>query len=77
MSRVPPRPLRRELRREVYYSCPFCQNPFLTYHHIIPWCEDQHFRKEDMIALCYNHVRMADSNAISRADLYNRKANPP
>jgi len=77
VSRTPPRPLRRQLRQEVYYSCPICSNPLLTYHHIVPWRDEHHFRQQDMIALCYNHARMADSNAISRATLYNLKANPP
>lgn len=73
----PPRPLRRKLRQEVFYSCPLCADPLLVYHHIIPWHVEQHFREEDMIALCCKHARMADANAISRQTLYNLKANPP
>jgi len=72
-----PREIRRRLRQEVYYSCPLCDDPLLIYHHIIPWHEEEHFREEDMIALCAKHARLADANAISRAMLYNVKANPP
>ena len=72
-----PRPLARQLRREVHFCCPICGNPILTYHHIIPWREEQHFRPQDMIALCANDAGKADAGAISRSKLRNLKANPP
>ena len=72
-----PRPLARKLRQEVHFVCPFCNDPLLTYHHIIPWREEHHFREADMIALCLKHAHEADNKAISMERLYNAKKNPP
>lgn len=69
LARTPRVAVRRFLRKEVGYACPICGDPLLTYHHIVPWSEEEHFRTADMIALCYRHAREADSGTICRRDL--------
>ncbi len=52
----PPTPaaVERELRQEAGFGCAKCGHPYIEYHHIVPYAEDQHFRPEDMLALCGN-----------------------
>ena len=49
-----PTPVERELRQEAGFGCARCGHPYIEYHHIIPYAEEQHFRPEDMVALCGN-----------------------
>jgi hypothetical protein len=49
-----PADVERQLRQEVGFGCARCGHPYLEYHHIIPFSEDEHFRPEDMIAVCPN-----------------------
>ena len=42
------------LRQEAGFGCAKCGHPYIEYHHIVPFSEDRHFRKEDMVALCGN-----------------------
>jgi HNH endonuclease len=44
----------RQLRQEAGFGCARCGHPYIEYHHIIPYAEEQHFRSEDMVALCGN-----------------------
>jgi hypothetical protein len=58
LSRTPPVPVRRELRREVGFGCPVsgCGNPYLEYHHFDPpWEKEHHHDPARMIALCAEH----------------------
>lgn len=49
-----PRDVARKLRQEAGFGCASCGHPYLEYHHIIPYSEEEHFRPEDMVALCPN-----------------------
>jgi HNH endonuclease len=49
-----PLDVKRKLRQETGFGCAKCGHPYLEYHHIIPWAEEQHFRTDDMLALCGN-----------------------
>ena len=44
----------RMLRQEAGFGCAKCGHPYIEYHHIIPFSEEQHFRMKDMVALCGN-----------------------
>src|SRR5688500_6341627 len=69
-----PRGVARQLRQESGFGCARCGHPYLEYHHIVPWSEDQHYRPQDMVALCGNcHAAMIK---ISREDQYDIKNNP-
>lgn len=76
MGRVPPLPVRRELRQEVNFGCPVCGAPILEYHHIVPYSEVEEHDPDRMVALCPNHHREADNGAISRSTLYDYKEDP-
>src|SRR4051812_28142048 len=49
-----PAAVERELRQQAGFGCARCGHPYLEYHHIIPYASDQHFRPQDMVALCGN-----------------------
>lgn len=53
-SRTPPAAVARSLRQEAGFGCAMCGHPYIEYHHIVPWAEEQHFRPEDMMAVCGN-----------------------
>lgn len=59
-----PSDVSRQLRQEAGFGCCFCGHPFLTYHHIVPYADDQHFRPEDMMAVCDNCHRGCTNGAI-------------
>lgn len=44
----------RALRQEAGFGCARCGHPYIEYHHIVPYAEEQHFRPQDMVALCGN-----------------------
>ena len=71
-----PADVRRELRQEVNYGCAKCGAPIIDYHHIIPKNEYEHNNPEHMVALCPNHHRPSDDEAIERTELYQLKKNP-
>lgn len=75
MSDVP-RPVCRELRQESNFGCAVCGIPILEYHHIIPRSEMDHDDPEHMIALCPNHHRPSDDEAIPCERLYEYKEDP-
>lgn len=64
MSRTTPEGVKRELRREALFGCCACGLPILQYHHIVEWSEENHFRVEDMMALCPNHHDQATKGAM-------------
>ncbi len=76
MGRHIPAEVRRELRREANFGCAICGTPILEYHHIIPYSEKEHHDPDHMIALCPNHHRPSDDQAISKERLYELKENP-
>jgi len=49
-----PASVERQLRQEAGFGCAKCGHPYIEYHHIIPFAEEQHFRPKDMVALCGN-----------------------
>ena len=49
-----PSDVERALRQEAGFGCVRCGHPYIEYHHIIPYSEEQHFRPEDMVAVCGN-----------------------
>jgi HNH endonuclease len=54
--RRPPTPaaVERALRQEAGFGCAKCGHPYIEYHHIVPYAHDQHYRVDDMVALCGN-----------------------
>jgi hypothetical protein len=71
-----PAPIKRQLRQEAAFGCCVCGNPLIQYHHIVPYAEDQHFRPEDMMALCPNHHVAANQGAIAVKDQRKAKTEP-
>ena len=77
MSRpAAPADVRRILRQDAGFGCCLCGHPFIQYHHIVPWAEDQHFRPEDMMVLCGNHHHLATVGALLEADQRTAKKRP-
>lgn len=69
-----PAAVERQLRQEAAFGCARCGHPYIEYHHIIPFAEEEHFRPEDMIALCGNcHPAVAKK---SRQYAYDLKGKP-
>jgi hypothetical protein len=69
-----PAAVERTLRQEAGFGCARCGHPYFEYHHIVPWAEEQHFRPEDMVALCGNcHPAVA---TFARDRQYDIKADP-
>ncbi|MBD2001616.1 hypothetical protein H6G00_34370 [Leptolyngbya sp. FACHB-541] len=80
MNRTPKLEVRRALRKEVGYGCPFlgCRSPYLTWHHFDPpWREKEHHDPAGMIALCGKHHRFADGGAYSKGELRALKESDP
>jgi len=67
-----PAEIRREVLVEAGHRCaiPTCRYPHVEIHHIVPWeiCKSHDF--ENLIALCANCHRRADSGEIDRKALY-------
>ncbi|MCR9219709.1 MAG: HNH endonuclease [Alphaproteobacteria bacterium] len=69
-----PLPVARQLRQEAGFGCAKCGHPYIEYHHIVPWSEEQHYRPDDMVALCGNcHVLIA---RLGKDRQYEVKNNP-
>lgn len=64
------------LRQEAGFGCCECGNPFIEYHHIIPWSVENHFRVEDMMCLCSEHHHQCTVGVKSELEQRNLKANP-
>ena len=71
-----PAGVKRQLRQESGFGCSFCGHPFVQYHHIIPWREDQHFRPEDMMVVCPNCHHLCTTDAISQREQRASKNRP-
>src|SRR6266702_463986 len=74
LSRKPPAAVRRQLRSEVGFGCPFieeaagspCGNPYLEWAHFDPpWEVRHHHNPHGMIALCHDHHAKADAGALT------------
>lgn len=77
MNRTPPRNVRQQLRKEVFWGCPIpgCGAPYLEWHHFDPpWSIENHHRPEGMIALCPTHHSQADGGAFTSDQLHKYKA---
>lgn len=72
---VPP-DVKRILRREAGYGCCHCGHPFIQYHHIIPWAEDQHSRPDDMMVLCGQCHHLCTVGALDEGQQRKIKASP-
>lgn len=69
-----PKEVARELRQEAGFGCARCGYPYLEYHHIVPFHEDEHFRAEDMIAVCATCHGVLEVHGRDRQ--YRLKENP-
>jgi len=56
----------RALRQEAGFGCAVCGHPYVEYHHIVPYQEEQHFRVKDMIAVCATHHGMLATQGQDR-----------
>ncbi len=77
-----PESVRRILRREVNYGCPFrdCGDPLLTYHHFDPPFEETkglpataRHNPAGMVALCRKHHDKADAKGKYDTGLYSKE----
>jgi len=79
MNRSEPRDIPAELKRQVDsgHACaiPNCRLPNPEIHHIIPYSRCRKHEYDNLIALCPNHHRRADSNDIDRKSLHMYKSN--
>ena len=66
----------RQLRQEAGFGCCNCGHPFIQYHHIIPWVEEEHYRPEDMMAVCGQCHPLATVGAVSEAEQRKWKKRP-
>ncbi|MFB9330103.1 HNH endonuclease [Paenibacillus aurantiacus] len=71
-----PLPVARSLRQEAGFGCACCGNPFVEYHHIVPYAVDQHFREADMLALCPYCHHAANIGAMTEHTQREHKRNP-
>lgn len=71
-----PREVKRLLRQEAGFGCCRCGHPFIQYHHIVPWAEDQHFRPADMMVLCGQCHPLCTVNAIPQSEQRALKTRP-
>lgn len=77
-SRPPiPADLRRKILVEAGHRCaiPTCRYIDVEVHHIIPWSSCNKHEYDNLIALCPNCHRRADSGDIDRKSLYLYKKN--
>ena len=71
-----PAAVERQLRQEAGFGCAKCGHPYIEYHHIVPWCEEHHFRPSDMLALCGNcHPAVSNWGRDRQYDLKNNPHN--
>jgi hypothetical protein len=80
LSRTPPAEVRRQLRTEVGFGCPYpgCRKPFLEWHHFDPpWHEREHHDPAGIIALCGEHHNAADRGVLSKGELKAWKQRSP
>jgi hypothetical protein len=71
-----PSSVKRQLRQEAGFGCCRCGHPFIEYHHIIPWAEDEHFRPTDMMALCGQCHPLCTVGALTETDQRKLKSRP-
>ena len=71
-----PSQVKRQLRQEAGFGCAICGHPFIQYHHIIPWSEEQHFRPEDMMVLCGQCHPLCTVGALTVVDQRKAKLRP-
>jgi hypothetical protein len=71
-----PNLVKRQLRQEAGFGCCRCGHPFIQYHHIIPWAEDQHFRPDDMMVLCGQCHPLCTVGAITETEQRAIKTRP-
>ena len=69
-----PEPTKRLLRQEAAFGCCVCGNPFLTYHHIVPFALAQKHDPANMMVLCPNHHSQADEGALTESEQRRWKA---
>jgi hypothetical protein len=71
-----PAELKRRVLVEAGHRCAIhtCKHPAVDVHHIIPWSQSQEHSYENLIALCPNCHRRADSGEIDRQSLLAYKA---
>ena len=64
-----------QLRQEAQLGCCRCGAPFVEYHHIVVWEAEEHFRPEDMMALCpYCHaITTAGAMPVNQQRSYKAK----
>jgi hypothetical protein len=71
-----PAEVKRQLRQESGFGCCKCGHPFIEYHHIIPWAEEQHFRAADMMVVCASCHQLFTVGAIPVNDQRKMKDRP-
>ena len=72
-----PAPVKRAVLVEAGHRCaiPTCRHTDVDIHHIVPWSRCQEHKYENLIALCPNCHRRADSGEIDRKSLRRYKYN--
>jgi hypothetical protein len=76
LSRKPPADVARTLRKEAGFGCCLCGNPYVQYHHIVAWADEEHFRPDDMMILCPSHHAVCTAGGLDEEQQRAAKANP-
>lgn len=76
MTRKTPSSVARQLRQEAGFGCCVCGSPIIQYHHIIEWSDEEHFRPEDMMALCPLCHDRATKGAMPKEEQRKHKKEP-
>lgn len=71
-----PETVARQLRQEAGFGCCVCGVPIIQYHHILEWSIEQHFRANDMMALCPLHHDQATKGAMPENEQRRFKKHP-
>ncbi len=64
------------LRKQANFGCAVCGIPIMKVHHIEPYRKVKKHELNNLILLCKEHHKLADSGMISKSELYKLKAHP-
>lgn len=71
-----PKKMKRELRQEAYFGCVKCGCPIIEYHHIEPWSKVKKHEKNNLVVLCPNCHREANTGMYFKEKVEEDKKNP-
>jgi len=75
-SRNIPDPIKRAVRQKCGFGCVICGDPFIEYHHIVPWATVKKHEIDNLVLLCYKHHRQVGNKLFPAAELEKRINEP-